>query len=166
MSDEVKFPYHLTEPHKISLLKNGNNPNIYYYFSYKHKVYRGSTGKNDLKSSIEEVFDIFYEVKTGKRKEGSRVSSKFGEVCKKYLKHKQQDMTKELSPRTLIEYKRNSKFLLEKFQNSDVETLCSKKVYEGYQEWRRKYYETHKNKKQMTYIPPPISFHARFTGIA
>ena len=117
MSDEVKFPYHLTEPHKISLLKNGNNPNIYYYFTYKHKRYRGSTGKNDLKSSIEEVFDIFYEVKTGKRKEGSRVSSKFGEVCKKYLKHKQQDMTKELSPRTLIEYKRNSKFLLEKFQN-------------------------------------------------
>ncbi|MFA6345843.1 MAG: hypothetical protein WCX34_07370, partial [Syntrophales bacterium] len=54
----------LLSPHKITLYQNGNNPNIYYYFTFNHKSYRGSTGENDLKSSTEKVFDIFYEVKT------------------------------------------------------------------------------------------------------
>jgi integrase len=151
MSSPDKLPYKLISPHKITLYKNGDNPNIYYYFTFKHKSYRGSTGKDDLKSSIEEVFDIFYEVKTGKRKNLSRGSSKFENLCKQYLKHKEVDKKKILSPRTLSEYKRNSKFLLEKFRGREIETLCSEKVYEEYQEWRRKYYETHETKRQMTF---------------
>lgn len=139
----------LVFPHKITLYKNGNNPNIYYYFTYNHKMYRGSTGKSDLKSSTEEVFDIFYEVKTGKRTNGSRGSNDFDKVCKKYIEYKHKE--NKLSPRTLIEYERNSKFLLKKFGNENIENLCDKNVYTEYQEWRRSFYQTYPNENRKKY---------------
>jgi len=152
MSNEPdKLPYHLETPHKITIYRNGKNPYLYYYFTYNHKMYRGSTGKEDLKSSKDEVFEIFYEVKTGRRREGSRQSSKFGEVCKRFFKYKQENIKKKLSPRTLSEYKRNSSYLLERFSNRDVGTLCFERVYDDYQNWRSKYYKTHQNKRVLTY---------------
>lgn len=57
----------LDYPHKITLYKNGDNPSIYYYFSWKNKVYRGSTSETDLKLSINKVVDIFTDVKKGLR---------------------------------------------------------------------------------------------------
>ena len=141
----------LSSPHKITLYKNGDNPNIYYYFTFNHKMYRGSTGKSDLKSSIDEVFDIFYEVKTGKRKKLSRGSNKFEEVCKKFLKYKEQNTKKILSPRTLIEYKKNTKFLLKMFKGQDIETLCSTKVFDEYQKWRKSYYQKNESERQTQY---------------
>ena len=57
----------LTSPHNITLYMNGSNQNIYYYFTYNKKVYRGSTGTNDPKSSVDKVFEIYFEVSKGLR---------------------------------------------------------------------------------------------------
>jgi len=138
----------LTYPHSITIYQNGDNPNHYYYFTWKKKSYRGSTGCSDEKSSTEKVCDIFYEVKKGSRKSGSKNSNKFSEVCKKYIKYQEGNY---LSPRTLEEYKRHSRFLLEKFRDYDIDSLCSREVYDNYRKWRVSYYDTHETKKIIKY---------------
>ena len=157
------LPHHIPLPNKkrITLYKNGNNENIYYYFTFGKKSYRGSTGKNDLQSSVDEGFRIYSEVSTGKRKYGSKGSNKFEVVCKQYLKHKEEDKRRKLSPRTLIEYKRNSKYLIQKFRGYEIETLCSEKVYETYQKWRSDYYKEHQTKKQIVYKRKGKNFKGR-----
>jgi len=148
MSENKKVVKKLDYPHNITLYKNGSNKNIYYYFTYKKIVYQGSTGVSDEKSSIEKVCDIFYEVKNGSRIKGTPKLSTFKEVCRKYLKYQE---NQNLSPRTLEEYKRQSRFLIERLGNKDVRTLCSKGVYDDYQRWRREYYQTHETKKVIKY---------------
>lgn len=149
--DELPRYISLPNKKKITLYKNGDNENIYYYFRYGKKSHRGSTGKSDIQSSIEEGFRIYSEVTTGKRKTWSKGSNKFEVVCKQYLKYKEENERRKLSPRTLSEYKNNSKYLIQKFQGCDIGTLCSEKVYEDYQKWRGNYYKEHKTKKQILY---------------
>ncbi len=148
-----KLPYSIELPNKkkITLYMNGNNENIYYYFRFGKKSYRGSTGTSDFHSSEKEGFKIYTEVSTGKRKSGSKNSTKFEVVCKQYLKYKEENKRRKLSPRTLSEYKSNSKYLIQKFRGYNIESLCSEKVYESYQEWRSHYYKEHKTKRQIVY---------------
>lgn len=147
--EKLKFPY------KISLYRNGDNPNIYYYFRWKNERYQGSTGSDNLDTSRNNINEIFFEITKGLRKSGSKDSHKFEIVCKKYLiykENKEENITrKKLSSRTLDEYNRQSKYLIQKFRGCDIETLCSKKVYENYQDWRNHYYTEYPTKKQIKY---------------
>jgi len=54
--DELPRYIPLPNKKKITLYKNGDNENIYYYFRYGKKSHRGSTGKSDIQSSIDEGF--------------------------------------------------------------------------------------------------------------
>lgn len=147
------LPFHIPLPNnkKITLYNNGNNENIYYYFTFGKKMYRGSTGKKDLQSSIEEGFKIYSEVSTGKRKTGSKSSNKFEVVCRKYLEYLEKGKLKKPSERTLSDYKRYSKFLLEKFRGREIDTLCNESVFEDYKIWRKNYYKNHPKKRQKKY---------------
>jgi integrase len=138
----------LKTPHKISLYRNGDNPNIYYYFRFKNIKYQGSTGTDNIDISRNKVNEIFFDISKGLKVKGNIKGVKFETVVKKFLEEKSQQ---RLSPRTLSEYKRQSKFLIERFRGSDLKSLCSKKVYLDYCDWRRKYYLTHENKRQITY---------------
>lgn len=121
----------------ITLYKNGENSNIYYYFTWEGKVYRGSTGTDNLSLSIDKSYDIFHKVKTGMTLKLSKKITRFEDVAKKFINQKEHE---GLSIRTLTEYKRQIKFLIEKFKGTDIETFGSKSIYLEYQEWRRKYY--------------------------
>lgn len=136
----------LTSPHNITLYRNGTNPNIYYYFRWKKQSYRGSTGTSDRHQSIDKVTEIFYEVSHNLRKKGRPLT--FEKVCQKFLEHKRKEGIKT---RTLEEYTRQTKFLIQFFKNSDVESLGKKSVYNSYQNWRFQYYETHENKQIQVY---------------
>lgn len=136
-------------PHKITLYKNGNNPNIYYYFTWNKKVCRGSTGTSDLKSSTDKVFEIFYDEKKGIRKKNKYVthSYHFEEVCEKFLeyKDKNKDFKKSITQQTMMEYKRITNILKERFSGQNIQTLCNENVYDQYQIWRTDYYKSHPN---------------------
>lgn len=138
----------LTSPQKITLYLNGNNPNIYYYFRWKKKSYRGSTGTSDKQTAIDKMNRIYYDITTGSLDKSKEKTIKFEDVVEKFLKHKELE---KIAPKTLTEYKRQSKYLLEKFKGHDIESFGSKSVYNDYQEWRNEYYVTHKHKKQQTY---------------
>jgi len=135
-------------PHKITLYKNGDNPNIYYYFSWKHKSYRGSTGTDSLDISRNKVIEIFFVITKGLRGRGSSRTIKFEHVLKKFLDYKRDQ---NLSKTTLDDYKFRSKYLVERFKGRDINSICSKSEYLDYREWRRKYYLTHDTKKQQVY---------------
>lgn len=136
--------------YNITLYKNGNNPNIYYYFRWNGKSYQGSSGTDDLEKSKTIVPEIFYDITKGIRKKGHRRVTNFKEVVKEFIKHKERQ---NLSPNTLVDYRLKSKFLMEKFGNEDISYLCSKKkgLFLEYQEWRENYYQKHKEKRLQTY---------------
>lgn len=138
----------LKTPHKISLYKNGNNSNIYYYFRWKNQRYQGSTGSDNIEISRNKVNEIFFEISKGLRKKGREKTVKFEDVVKKFIDYKEKQ---DLSPRTINDYKRQSKYLIERFKGRSLESLCSKTEYLDYGEWRRKYYLTHEKKRQIIY---------------
>jgi len=138
----------LTHPHKISLYTRGDSPNIYYYFRWKNKKYQGSTGSENIDTAKNKVSEIFYEISKGLREKGRKRTLKFQEVVKKFMEYKTQQ---NLAPRSLSEYERQSKYLIERFKDRDLKTLCSKSEYIDYSEWRRKYYATHEKKRQIIY---------------
>jgi len=138
----------LSYPHKITLYYNGLNQNIYYYFTWKKKSYRGSTGSDKIEISKNNVSEIFFDVSKGLRGKGRSKTIKFEDIVKKFFDYKGKQ---NLSERTLSEYKRQSKYLIERFKVRDLESLCSKTEYLDYGEWRRKYYHTHETKRQIIY---------------
>ena len=77
--NQENLPYHIPLPNnkKITLYKNGDNENIYYYFRFNKKSYMGSTGTSEFQMSIDRGFKIYTEVSGGKRTSGSRNSNKF-----------------------------------------------------------------------------------------
>jgi len=143
--DNKKIPFHfpVDSEHIITLYKNGNNKNIYYYFKYEKNYYQGTTGTDDLDKSIEKSKDYFYDVKKGLREKGVK-RIKFEKLVKEFLKQKE----KEVSSRTIHDYKKSSEYLIERFRNKDIEKICDRDEYSKYQDWRKDYYETHKSKQR------------------
>lgn len=144
MNDKKELPLMLSNPYKITLYKNGNNPNIYYYFSWNKISYRGSTGTNIIDESIKKSGEIFYEVTKGLREKGVKKNIKFEKLVKEFLKHKEH----EVSARTIDDYKKSSKYLIERYKSKEIEKICDKSEYSNYQSWRRNYYETHKSRRR------------------
>jgi len=142
--ENMKYPY------KISLYKNGNNINIYYYFRWKGMKYQGSTGSDNLDTSRNKVIEIFFEITKGLRQRGRKKITKLEDIIKSFLKFKTE---KGISPKTLVEYKRQSKYILEWFRKQskgrDINLFFSKNKYKDYCDWRRNYYEDHE--KVQTY---------------
>ena len=126
----------LTSPQKITLYQRPDSPNIFYYFTWKKKSYRGSTGTSNKQIAINKMNDIYYELTHNIRK---NKIVKFERVSKEFLQWKE----KSVSPKTLIEYKRGCKYLCEKFGKVDIEQFGGKDIYLKYQTWREKYYDTH-----------------------
>ncbi len=143
MNDRT-LPLKIDTPCKITLYKNGGNSNIYYYFSWKKNSYRGSTGTNDIDESIKKSGEIYYEVTKGIREKGVKKNIKFEKLVKQFLKFKES----EVSPRTIDDYKKSSKYLIDRFKNREIQSLCNRSEYLNYQEYRRSYYETHKSKRR------------------
>lgn len=148
MKNETKILEKLTRPHKITLYKNGENPNIYYYFSYNKRVFRGSTGTTNLEKSIDTVTDIFVGVKHGKDPKSQKVEYiKFEDVVKKFLAHK---TLQGLSEQTLSGYKRQTVLLSEKFKGKSIESITAQS-YLDYTDWRLNYYKSHPEKNTQHY---------------
>ena len=129
----------LTSPQNITLYRRPDSPNIFYYFTWNKKSYRGSTGTADRNTSINKMNDIYYEL-THKIRKTKIV--KFEKVVKEFVKWKE----KSVAAKTFIEYKRGCKYLSEKFGKEDIEKFGGKDIYLKYQKWREKYYETHKTR--------------------
>lgn len=155
ISKENKEPskvtlYHEGKNYTITLYKNGNNPNIYYYFRWNRVSHQGSTGCGDLEVSKIIVPQIFVDTINGLRKKGYRGIIRFEDVVERFMEYKR---GQKLSPKTIVDYKLKSDFLSEKYGNNDVRQLCSMKqgLFDDYKEWREKYYKTHKDKIRQTY---------------
>jgi len=144
--DNSSLPYKIQHPHKITIYKNGNHKNLFYYFTYNKKIYRSSTGYPDLQSSINKSIEIFYKVSQGIGKPRKKI--KIENLVKKFLEYKQNQGVVE---KTLHEYKRQSKYLIEYFKDEDVENLGKKDVYLKYQDYRRNYYKHNPKKQQVKY---------------
>ena len=134
----------LTHPHKITLYRNGTTPSIYYYFTFNKKVYRGSTGIKNEQQSIDKMTEIFYEITHNLRRTGKKKTISLKYIVKPFLIKKKRE---GLSSKTLTEYTRQSKYLIEFFKNKDIDTFGNKKDYEDYSNWRFNYYKHHKSKK-------------------
>lgn len=143
-----KVLYKMKHPHKITLYRNGDNPNIYYYFTWKKKIYRGSTGTEILEISINNVQEIFFHLKKGiDPKELKKEDITFGEVSKRFIKQKK---TENLSPTTIKEYERQIIKLNEKFKNKPIQSITKFDIME-YGEYRDNYYKKNPNKKNVYY---------------
>ena len=144
---ETKIIEKLTSPHKITLYLNGSNPYIYFYFTWKKKSHRGSTGTDSIEVSRNKVLEIFYEISKGIREKGRQKIIKFENVVKDFLKYKKD----HVSVRTINDYQKSSQFLLERFKGRDVVTISDKREYESYKKWRQQYYEIYKKKRIRKY---------------
>ena len=142
---KTKIIEKITMPHKITLYLNGDNPYMYYYFTWKKKSIRGSCGTKSLEDSRKKVLEIFYEVSKGIREKAK--NTKFDRVVKEFLKYKRD----HVSERTINDYQKSSKFLLERFKGRDVVSICDKKEYESYKKWRQQYYEIYEKKRIRKY---------------
>jgi len=149
MSDENNLIVEkITSPHKITLYRKPNYDNIYYYFRWKNKTYRGSTGTTIQELSKMKVLEVFFEITKGKRTGVKQKVIRFEDVVKKFLKNREEY---GISKRTLKDYERQSKYLLEFFKGKEIQSICSKSVYNEYRHWRKNYYETHEKKSQQVF---------------
>ncbi len=139
----------ISYPHSISLYNNPPNPNIYYYFTWKHKSYRGSTLSHILDISRNKSIEIFMDIKSGRKKKGNEKIVKFEDICKSFLKSKKDNQS--ISNRTLTDYVGQSKYLLERYKGRNITELCSKSIYKDYTDWRRQYYQSHETKRKQRY---------------
>lgn len=152
MKSETEYPYHIPLPNnkKITLYKNGDNENIYYYFRYNKNSFRGSTGFSDLGSSITKSLKIYDDIKKYKRKTSTK-RNQFDYLCNKYLLFKENidndTSRRPLNPNTLEVMKRQSRPLIEFFKKTNIQELCNSSSYSPYQNWRKRYYETHEKQK-------------------
>ena len=140
-----KVLFRMKVPHKITLYKNGDNPYIYYYFTWKKKSHRGSTGTIDVDESRKKIMEIFYEISKGIR-EGVKIM-KFEYLVKEFLKWKKD----KVSVRTMDDYERGSRFLLERFKGKDVHSVCNQSEFDNYKIWRENYYDIYKKKRVRYY---------------
>ncbi len=133
---------------KISIYNNTKTPNYYYYFRHNGVKYQGSSGSDDLETSKLIVREIFYDLTKGLRQKGRKKITKFEDVVEDFLLEKGKEENK-LSPKTLVEYERQKKYLIEWYNDqskgSDINLFFSKSRYKDYCDWRKKYYDTHDN---------------------
>lgn len=131
---------------KISIYKNGNNPNYYYYFRHNGEKYQGSCKSNDLETSKQNVLEICFDLTKGLRQKGYKKKIKLEDIIKRFLKYKQDEGK---SPKTLVEYTRQSQYILEWYntysKGSDINVFFKTDRYTDYSDWRRNYYDTHNN---------------------
>jgi integrase len=146
----------IRKPIKYTLNEHPMSNNLCYYFRYDGDTYRGSTGEtfDNIDYCHTMVKEIIYnttqtERSQRKKQKGKKIKiTKFEDVVKGFLLHKKNE---NLSPKTLYEYHRQSKYLLEFFKGRDINSFGEKKDYEDYTNWRKKYYDTHKGKIIKTY---------------
>ena len=139
----------IRKPIKYTLNEHPLSMNLYYYFHYKNKTYRGSTEENNIENSHTKVKEIIYDVTHGKNKnEEKKKIIKFEVAVEKFLQFKENE---KLAPKTLHEYRRQSKYLLEMFKGRDVNSFQSKKEHLDYMNWRKSYYKLHKDKTIQSY---------------
>lgn len=151
MSVSKRIVEKLRHPHKITLYMEGNKPNIYYYFRYKKKTYRGSTGQNNLELSIDVVSDIFTKVKLGITEEKRKIIT-FQEVVKEFIDfNKKKIENKKLTQKTFDEYERQSGYLTQCFGKRDIEEFGGEDKHLEYQKWRSVYYNNPKNIDRQIY---------------
>lgn len=134
------------QPYKISLYRLNDNPktSIYYYFRHNKIKYQGSTGSNNLDISRTKVIEIYFELTKGIRPKGRKKTVSFEDIVNSFLKYKKEHQLKD---KTLVEYNRQSKYLLEWFKKNskgiEINSFLSKSKYKSYCDWRRTYYEKH-----------------------
>ena len=132
---------------KIALYQRDDNPTFYYYFSFKGRVYRGSTSTKDLDKATRYAIKKYEGAEEGKSPRKQKVESlKFADVVEKFIQHK----TSRVSNRTINEYVRQSVYLAEYFSKMPIEHINAQD-YDDYAEWRKHYYENHPDKEQQKY---------------
>ena len=128
----------------ITLFRPIKTDNIYYYFRYKNRTYRGSTRTSILRESERISLEKYIEVETHR---GGKTKISFQNVVKQFLKYKKP----RISKKTFSEYERQSKLLVQKFKNKDITTF-KKRDYNNYENWRRDYYSKHPRKRFQRYV--------------
>ena len=133
---------------KISIYKITITPKYYYYFRHNGVKYQGSCGSDDLETSKLNVREIFYDLTKGIRQKGRKKVIRFEDLVEDFILEKGKEEHK-LSPKTLVEYQRQKKYLLEWYKveskGIDINLFFSKSRYTDYCNWRKKYYDTHNN---------------------
>ncbi|MBW2558339.1 MAG: tyrosine-type recombinase/integrase [Deltaproteobacteria bacterium] len=142
MNDYQKI-YQIPAPYKITIYKRSETPNLYYYFSFNKKSYRGSCKTDTLEIAITRSTEKWIDAKRGKNlNKAVRIET----IIKKYLDWKKPD----ISANTLYQYEIHAKYIKEKFKNKNINSF-SKKDFTDYEVWRRKYYRDHKSKQTQKY---------------
>jgi integrase len=138
----------LKKPIRYTLYEHPSSPNICYYFRYNNRTYRGSSFESEIENCHTRVKEIIYNVIQGKfPKKEKKKYLKFQDTVKNFLQSKH---TKNITAKTLHEYRRQSKYLIEYFKNRDVNSIEAKD-FQDYTNWRKNYFKTHKDKMTPIY---------------
>lgn len=138
--------HYIDRPYKITIYKRNETPNLYYYFTFNKKSYRGSCKTDNIEIAKTRATEKWFDVKRGKH---ISKSVRIETIIKKFIEWKKND-SKSPSPNTIYQYELHSKYLKEYFKNKDVNTF-TKKDYLSYEIWRRNYYKNHKSKQIQKY---------------
>lgn len=138
-------------PNKITLYyrKSELSRNIYYYFSINKKPFRHSTQTNNLELAERYAMSRFLAIIKSKGEVRKRM--KFDKLCRKFIEFKDKRQSEgKLALKTFIEYKRQVRFLVERFRDKEIDSFV-KRDFNEYMDWRKEYYTIHPRKKRQVY---------------
>ena len=134
----------------ITIYRRPESDKLYYYFSHDGRKYKGSTGVKDFQNIRPDQLTIMVvNVIQGKEpKKKVKAPYTLTMAYKEFYKYK-----KELgiADRTLYDYQRKSKYLLECLGKKDVSTLGNVATYRKYQNWKLNYFKNNPDKQTIKY---------------
>jgi len=144
----------------ITLYTRPESDNVYFYFSHEGKKYKGSTGSSSFDDvRIDQLTIKIVNIIEGRPiKKPKKVVITFKQVFKEFCDYQKNRGT---SKRTLYDYDRLGKFLIEFFGNKDITTLGTNTNYIKYQNWKRNYYKNNPDKATIMYYRKGKLVHGR-----
>ncbi len=124
---------------------------IYMYFSHEDKKYKVSTGVQSFDDvKIEDLITMIVNIQQGRPvKKVVKQPYTLIKAFHDFVKYKEEMGTSE---RTIYDYNRKGKFILEKFGKMDVVSLGTTSNYEKYRNWKKNYYKNNPSKQTIKYI--------------
>lgn len=137
--------------HNVSFFIRPDTGSVNFYFSHKGRKIKGSTGVKSFDDI--DVGDITLKISRvidgRKVKKTSKKGTTFRKLFKDFIEFKK---TQGLKDRTIKDYEREGKFLLEYFGSNEIKELGTGTNYYKYHKWKRDYYKKHTDRQTITYV--------------
>lgn len=133
---------------KITLYRQENSPNVYYYFRHNGATYKGTTGikydPNNEDAYYDKVRDILTEVLSGRFKRKGDIIT-VSKLLDMYLSAK----VGTVKPITMKDYKNRIRFINELWGDRNADSFTGDAFHDEYIKWRRDYHLAWKDKKNV-----------------